>query len=244
MNREAASEYDDLDPGVPFFVLAAMLLSVVSGVIVAVFVVPLYAPELAASLFGEAPKAYWFLSRSSAMAAYVALWLSMALGLAMTGRTAHVWPGGPTALDLHQYLSLLGLNLALFHALILLGDRYIGYGLMDVLVPFASSGYRPLWVGVGQTAFYVLIIVALSFYVRKHIGNRAWRFIHYFSLGGYLLALSHGIRSGTDSGSTIIDGIYLISGISLVYLLVYRLLVTVIPVRKAARRAPSSQSGD
>jgi predicted ferric reductase len=233
--------YDELQEGVPFAVVAAMGLSVISGVLLAVFIVPSLAPELAASLFGDAPKAYWYLSRSSAVAAYVALWLSMAIGLSMTNRLAHVWPGGPTAFDLHQYLSLLGLNLSLFHALILLGDRYIQYQPLEILVPFASGSYRPLWVGIGQTGFYVLVIVALSFYVRKQLGNRLWRVVHYFSMAGYLMALSHGIRSGTDSGYPGMIALYALSGVSVLFLLIYRLLGAVLPVeRKVSARGSRS----
>ncbi|MFN8423771.1 MAG: hypothetical protein U0470_10465 [Anaerolineae bacterium] len=81
---------------------------------------------------------------------------------------ARLWPGGPTAFDLHQHVSLLSLAFAVFHALILLGDRYIDYTLATVLVPFASRDYRPIGVGLGQLAFYPLAVVGLSFYVRPH----------------------------------------------------------------------------
>jgi hypothetical protein len=52
---------------------------------------------------------------------------SVAFGLIMTNRMARVWPGGPTAFDLHQFTSLLGLAFAVFRGLILLGDQYIKY---------------------------------------------------------------------------------------------------------------------
>ena len=41
---------------------------------------------LLASFHGSAPKAYWYLSRASAFAAYGLLWSSMALGLAITNK--------------------------------------------------------------------------------------------------------------------------------------------------------------
>jgi hypothetical protein len=82
---------------------------------------------LSGSLVWDAPKGYWYLSRASAWMAFALLWLSMALGLLITNRLARVWPGGPNAFDLHQHVSLLALAFSLFHALILLGDRYVGY---------------------------------------------------------------------------------------------------------------------
>jgi hypothetical protein len=104
-------------------------------------------PGIRGSLGGALPKAYWYLSRSSAFAAYGLLWLSMASGLALTNRLARLWPGGPTAYDVHQYCSLLGLALALVHAAVLLGDGYLNYAAAQLLLPFASTPYRPLWVG-------------------------------------------------------------------------------------------------
>jgi predicted ferric reductase len=184
---------------------------------------------------GSEPKAYWYLSRASAMVAYGLLWLSMALGLIITNKLARVWPGGPIAFDLHQFASLIGLAFALFHALILMGDKYINYDLAQVLVPFNSSGYKPVWVGLGQIGFYLLAIVGLSFYVRKRLGNRSWRLIHYFSFLTFALALLHGIFAGTDSTVMAIQIFYWATGASLLFLLVYRILITKFAAKKAAR---------
>jgi predicted ferric reductase len=148
---------------------------------------------------------------------------------------ARIWPGGPIAFDLHQFASLIGLAFAFFHALILMGDKYINYDLAQVLVPFNSSGYKPVWVGLGQVGFYLLAIVGLSFYVRKRLGNRSWRLVHYFSFLTFALALLHGILAGTDSTVTAIQFFYWITGASLLFLLVYRILITKFAARKAAR---------
>lgn len=228
-------DYEDLEPAVPYGTALAMLLSVLVGVVAAVVLIPTWAPELANSLFGTSPKAYWYLSRTSAFAAYGLLWISMALGMTITNKMARLWPGGPAAFELHQYSSLLGLNLALFHALILLGDRFINYQLRQVLVPFGSVNYEPLGVGFGQVAFYALILVSLSFYVRKRIGHKLWRLLHYLSFLTYGLVFVHGLLSGTDSDSVIGLGIYVTSAISLLFLLMYRLLTAVFPVQRSRR---------
>jgi hypothetical protein len=94
-------------------------------------------------------KAFWYLSRSNAIVGYAFLWMSMGLGLDVTNKMARVWPGGPTFAAAHEHAGWLGLILGVFHAVILPGDSYIGYTLNQVLVPFASSNYRPPWVGLG-----------------------------------------------------------------------------------------------
>jgi len=144
-----ADDYLDSLPAMPLHTLLLTLFAVSAGVFAAVVALPTWLPGLSASLIGADPKAFWYLSRSSAMVAYGLLWLSMVFGLLMTSRVARAWPGGPAAFDLHQHASLLGLTFALFHALILMGDHYIKADVRQVLVPFAYKGYNPTWVGLG-----------------------------------------------------------------------------------------------
>ncbi|MBX0328028.1 hypothetical protein K2Z83_10105 [Oscillochloris sp. ZM17-4] len=210
--------------------LALVLMLGVALVLAALF--PDVGARMATSLLGE--KSFWYLTRASAFVSYGLIWWSMALGLAITNRMARAWPGGPTVSDLHEYASLLGLAFAAIHALSLLGDHYIGYSLTQVLVPFASTAYRPLEVGLGQLAFYLMIPVTFTFYVRRWIGGRAWRVIHYLSFGLFGLALAHGVWSGSDSGAIWAQWAYAASGISLVALTYYRVQVSNRPARRMA----------
>jgi hypothetical protein len=50
----------------------------------------------------------------------------------------------------------LALAFALFHAPILLGDRYIQAPLAQVLLPFAYTGYMAVWGSPGQIGLYAL----------------------------------------------------------------------------------------
>lgn len=225
-NLSSVDELDSLPPAMAFQSLVLMLLAVVAGALAGAIALPQWLPGLSASLLGPSPKAYWYLSRASAFVAYGLLWLSMVFGLTLTNKMARLWPGGPTMFDLHQHASLLGLAFALFHGLILMGDRYINYSLAQVLTPFASVDYRPIWVGLGQVGFYVLGVVGLSFYVRKSMGTRLWRLLHYLSFGVFLLALAHGLMSGTDSAAESVKLMYWITGGSVLFLTLQRMLVT------------------
>lgn len=200
-----------------------------AGILFALNLLPIVLPGLTTSVSGESPKVFWYLSRGSAMAAYWVLWLAMAMGVILTNKMAQIWPGVPPAYEVHQYTSLFGMSLALFHALILTGDRYIAYTIPQVLVPFASQNYRPLWVGLGQTALYVWLLVNLSFYVRKRIGKKAWHWIHFASYASFLGAMVHAIFSGTDSSLPLTQALYWISGGSLLFLTVYRVLIALFP---------------
>jgi len=218
---------------IQFFML--ILLAVITGLLAAILLLPAWLPNMASSLGGESPKVYWYLSRATAFVSLTILWLSMALGIAITNKMARLWPGAPAAFAIHEYVSLLGMAFAIFHALVLLGDRYINFTLAQIFIPFATVDYRPTWVGIGQIGFYVWVIVNLSFYVRSSIGPKTWRALHYLSFGMYITGLLHGIFSGTDTPAGWAQWYYWISGGSLLFLLVYRILNTI--AEKLAKRA-------
>lgn len=207
----------------------ALGLALMAGAVAGATALWAWLPGLRASLAGPEPKAYWYLARSSAFAAYGLLWISTATGLLLTNRLARLWPGGPTAFDLHQYTSLLGLALALFHAAILLGDGYLDYSIGQILVPFVNAPYRPLWVGLGQLALYALGLVSLSFYTRRWLGPRTWRGVHALGYAVFLLALLHGVLSGTDSAQPAAQWLYWTTGGSVLFLSLYRGLRSLTP---------------
>jgi len=118
-------DFDSLEPTVPLGIALLILFGGAIGTIVLLLVLQTSLPAIYQSIFGPQREAYWDLARTSRLVAYLLMWLSVAFGLIITDRMAHVWPGGPQAFDLHQFASLLGLAFAVFHALILLGVQYI-----------------------------------------------------------------------------------------------------------------------
>ena len=167
--------------------------------------------------------AYWYMSRGAGLVSYMLLWATAAWGLLVSTKLAKGLIAGPFAAGLHEFLSLTTLSFAAFHGLVLMGDRYISFNLINVAYPFAAN-YRPGWVGLGQLGFYLTVALALSFYVRKNVGPRTWRAVHYFTFPAYGLVLVHGITSGTDSGALPVQVMYLATGATIVFLIYYRLL--------------------
>jgi predicted ferric reductase len=238
--KETMIDIEEMPPVMTLSSLLLMMFSIVAGVFMAAIVLPLWLPGLSASIFGPDHKAFWYLSRGSAFVSFALLWLSMAFGLIITNKMARVWPGGPSAFDLHQFTSLLGLAFAVFHALILIGDQYIGYTLAKIFIPFSSTGYKPFWVGIGQIGLYVWAIVALSFYVKSWIGTRTWRTLHFASFVMFIMVIIHGYSSGTDSGTPWALNLYWWAFASLLFLVFYRLLV-LSPVFKRKKPKPAVQ---
>lgn len=224
---QRTEEFENLEPVASLQILVLGAVAILAGTILAGVFLPEWLPGLSNTLTGETPKAYWYLSRGSAMIGFLFLWASMAFGLVITNRMARLWPGGPVALDLHEYFSLVGLGFGLFHAMILLGDHYIHETVAQILIPFTNHVYRLFWVGLGQAGFYLWILVVGSFYLRKRIRGNTWRLIHYASFASFAMVMVHAFMSGTDTGTPWASAVYWFAGGSFLMLLFYRILATV-----------------
>jgi DMSO/TMAO reductase YedYZ heme-binding membrane subunit len=79
-----------------------------------------------------------------------------------------------------------------------MGDRYVSFPLRAVILPFGGS-YEPLLVSFGQIAVWLSLLLIASFHVRRHIGGRVWRRLHYASFVAFWLAVAHGLLLGTNA---------------------------------------------
>ena len=168
---------------------------------------------------------FWFASRAFGIIAMILLAVSVAAGLAMSGRLAHR-PGLPAKLKhFHQSSTLVTLGLIVAHAGLLLFDGYLRPGAAGITLPFAL-GYRPLFTGIGIIAGWLAMILGLSFYARKWIGVKTWRFMHRFTIVVYLLALGHVVGSGTDARSWWMVAMLATLTAPIVFAFSYRMLPT------------------
>jgi len=143
---------------------------------------------------------WWLASRSVGVVAMLLVSLSVAFGLAMSGRLVR-GPGVTGRIKtMHEALALSGLAAILLHGLLLLPDPYLHPGIAGIAIPFELSA-RPVWMAAGIVGGWLATIVTLSFYVRPWIGTRAWRLLHRWTLGVWVLGLAHTLGTGTDAGS-------------------------------------------
>lgn len=210
-------------------VIRTIAIGIALGLVIAWLVIPVYVMSTVNTLFGDAPKAYWYLSRSSGVIAYVLLWLSVVWGLLLTTAIGKTLGKVAAIVDLHRHISWLTVVFGLVHAIILLGDRYITYTVWTLFVPYADTTYRPDAVALGQIGFYVLTFVTVSFWARRWTGQKVWRGIHYLSFGVYIVIALHAIWAGTDADT--LYWVYVGTGISVLFLVVLRLLNWVIERR-------------
>ena len=183
------------------------------------------------AFLAHAPVA-WYVARASGLVAFGILTLSVWLGLATSTRIL-----GPRrqkhVVAWHQTLAWTGLSAIGLHVVSLLFDPTLHFGLSSVLVPFAST-WRPGAVAAGVVAGWLTLALASSFRMRKWIGQKGWRRLHYASFAAFILAVGHALTAGTDLRG--VSGL-LLAGIALapvVWLGLFRILAP----RTAARPAP------
>ena len=144
---------------------------------------------------------FWLLARSSGLVAYALLAASVVLGLVVKSRPLGSSVSPAAVVDVHRFLALLGLGALALHGAALVADDAVDIGLGALLVPGASS-YRPVATALGVLAAELMVVIYLSFSVRRRIGAKAWRALHWLTYLVFALATLHGLAAGTDSGRT------------------------------------------
>ena len=151
---------------------------------------------------------FWLLARASGLTAYGLLTASVLAGLVLKARPFGRGLRPAAVTDVHRFLALLGLGMLALHGGTLLLDRTLRMPLAGLLVPGASP-YRPAAVAVGVVGAELMALIYASFLVRRRIGARNWRRLHWATYLVFLLATVHGVASGTDSAQPWARDLYL-----------------------------------
>ena len=139
----------------------------------------------------------WYTVRAAGIVSLVFLSAVVVLGLlARTRVEGRGWPRFLTA-TVHRDLSLLALVFLALHIVTAAVDPYTALGL-NALLPFGSY-YRTFWLGLGALAVELMIAVLLTSLLRRWIGARVWRAVHWLAYAAWPLAVLHGIGTGTDA---------------------------------------------
>ena len=150
----------------------------------------------------------WLIIRGSGLAAFGLLAASTIWGLLVSSGVLGRLVKAKPLTYMHESLAVGAILATIVHLAALSVDQFIEFGWRELFVPGASS-FQPMWVALGIIAFYGMVIVSASFYVRKHIGQKAWRYIHFGAFGIYLATAVHGLMAGTDSANQYVQAMYI-----------------------------------
>jgi sulfoxide reductase heme-binding subunit YedZ len=108
----------------------------------------------------------------------------------------------------HRFLALLGLGMLTLHGISLTLDQTVHMSPLALVVPGVSP-YRPAAVALGVVACELAALIVLSFSLRRRIGARNWRRLHWLTYLVFLAGTAHGLAAGTDSSQPWALSLYL-----------------------------------
>jgi sulfoxide reductase heme-binding subunit YedZ len=145
--------------------------------------------------------ALWYLGRGTGAVSLILLTIVVVLGVVTrSGRSVLGLPRfGLVAL--HRSASLMAVTTLAIHVVSMIADPFAQISLVDAVLPF-RSGYRPLWVGLGTLSLDLLVALVVTSLLRRHLGVRAWKWIHWSAYALFPFAVMHAAGSGSDVGFT------------------------------------------
>jgi len=139
----------------------------------------------------------WLVSRGSGLALLVCLSAVFVLGVATRqGSAPRAWAHFVVA-ELHRTLALFAVAFLGLHVATAILDPYVSIGWWAAVLPFASH-YRAAAIGIGALAVDLGGAILVTSLVRKHIGYRIWRAVHWTAYLALPVAFVHALTAGSD----------------------------------------------
>ena len=143
---------------------------------------------------------FWMLARVAGLSAYAALSISLLSGAAIRSGLLG---------DLGSTRALRAVPLGLLHLGPLLLDPTARIVPLDLIVPFVAD-YDPtgrLALGLGTIGFDLLVLVALTGWLRSRMDRRAWNWIHRLAYLAFALSFFHAVLGGTDFNEPVVSAL-------------------------------------
>jgi sulfoxide reductase heme-binding subunit YedZ len=152
----------------------------------------------------------WILARAAGITAYGLMTASVLAGLVLRSRPAPARLRPRVVADIHRTLALLGLGALVLHAAALALDPVARISPLALVVPGLAPRLR-LAVALGVLAGDLMLVVITSSSLRRRIGFRVWRRMHWLTYAVFAAGSAHGIIAGTDSRRPALIWLYLLA---------------------------------
>jgi DMSO/TMAO reductase YedYZ heme-binding membrane subunit len=144
------------------------------------------------------PSALWYLTRGTGLVTLVLLTASVVLGVLQQRGWTPPKTSRFMTVALHRAVSLLVVALLAVHVGTAVLDSFAPIRLADAVLPFTSR-YRPVWLGLGAVALDLVAALVVTSLLRRRLGLRAWRALHWLAYACWPVALVHGWGTGSDA---------------------------------------------
>ncbi len=184
----------------------------------------------------------WMMLRSAGIGAYLLLFASVTWGLVGTTAVIERRISKATSIVVHHYISTAIVVLLAIHLVGLLLDKFRPFRVLDLLVPLRAS-FKPGPVAFGVVAMYVVVTVLVTSWWRSRFGPTWWRRVHVWGTPAFILAMVHGIFTGTDANSPLMWWMYMVTGAIVLFLIIVRGLTAQSGLRRVDRPEPMESPG-
>ena len=141
----------------------------------------------------------WYVSRASGLTLLILFSVVMMLGVASRlGSAPRRWPRFVFP-EVHRTLALFSVAFLALHVLTAVLDPFVTIGWAATVLPF-TSGYRTLAIGLGTLAVDLGGAVIITSLVRRRLGFRSWRAVHWLAYLAWPVAFVHSLTAGNDLG--------------------------------------------
>jgi hypothetical protein len=187
----------------------------------------------------------WYVVRASGFVSFVLLWWVMFTGLAIHIPILKKIIEPEYSMSMHRWISVQAILFAAIHGAGLLFDKFMHFSFAAVFVPFVAD-FKPELVALGIFGFYLMIILTLTSYFRRHIYFGVWRVVHYFNIVLYAIVVAHALLLGTDLQSGLMRDIFLGANLLLAVLIVINIIVIIrnAYLRKSHSAVVGEQGGE
>ncbi len=179
----------------------------------------------------------WLVSRASGLMLLVLFSTVFVLGISTRlGTRLRSFPRFAMA-ELHRTLALFAVALLALHVATAVLDPYVSIGWWAAIVPFTSH-FRALALGLGTLAVDLGAAVLITSLVRKRLGLRWWRAVHWLAYASWPLAFMHTLSAGNDMGIWWVSALVWGSASAVALAVIDRILLTR-PSRNVTSQPPN-----
>lgn len=141
----------------------------------------------------------WILARIAGLSASAALAISLLTGLALRSAVLDWLATNRAVRATHEFTTILWIPLGLLHLIFLLLHNGLTtpIRLVDLVVPFRVA-YGAFAIGLGTLSLDLIVLVAVTGWLRRQLHPVAWRWIHRLSYIAVAMVFLHALLSGTD----------------------------------------------
>lgn len=196
------------------------------------------------------PAVWWYITRASAIIAWVLLTLSALWGILLKTRILRGADNPEWLKVVHRFISSSAMLMVVTHVVSLWMDSYIEFTVVDLLIPFASS-FEPVAVALGVMSMWVMVIVWLTSVAMPWLPQAVWKAIHFTSYLSLFAVALHSGMVGSDVGTPWYTALSLVLVTATTLAGIIRVVLTKrgtprasTPVAPATSSAPSTQAGD